>query len=270
MERTHYDVLGLTPNATSEEIAAAYRQLARQFHPDVNPEDPHAATKFKEVQKAFEELSDPSRRGRYDQRLRSQAEEKQRHKQRQQRAESKRRRREQEQQAEESRRRASGAEPRSTNKHPHPNPADTDRVGEAKAARNAQAAAAKKRWEEYKKRTTHTSGKEERHTATHSASSATPQAASWESLDSPEWASPTRPLFEPAMSPLGNILLAFAIAVGMTVCGDSVSDAAISALQALAQKVGLAVTLSPWAGHGLAAATYGLICYLIYRATANP
>jgi molecular chaperone DnaJ len=61
----HYEVLGVARDAQPEEIKKAYRRLARQLHPDVNP-DPAAAERFKEVTVAFETLSDPERRRRYD------------------------------------------------------------------------------------------------------------------------------------------------------------------------------------------------------------
>jgi molecular chaperone DnaJ len=61
----HYAVLGVGRDATAEEIKKAYRRLARQLHPDTNP-DPAAAERFKEVARAYEVLSDPERRRRYD------------------------------------------------------------------------------------------------------------------------------------------------------------------------------------------------------------
>ena len=62
----HYEVLGISPDATQEEIKRAYRKLARQLHPDANPGDPHAEERFKEVTRAYEVLSDPERCRRYD------------------------------------------------------------------------------------------------------------------------------------------------------------------------------------------------------------
>jgi molecular chaperone DnaJ len=63
--RDHYQVLGIARAATAEEIKRAYRRLARELHPDTNP-DPGAETQFKEVAHAYEVLSDPERRQRYD------------------------------------------------------------------------------------------------------------------------------------------------------------------------------------------------------------
>lgn len=60
-------MLGLSRNASEEEIKKAYRKLARQFHPDVNSEDSEAEAKFKEVSEAYEVLKDPQTRARYDQ-----------------------------------------------------------------------------------------------------------------------------------------------------------------------------------------------------------
>jgi molecular chaperone DnaJ len=60
-----YEVLGVRRDATQEEIKRAYRRLARQYHPDANP-DPQAAERFKEINAAYEVLSDPVKRQRYD------------------------------------------------------------------------------------------------------------------------------------------------------------------------------------------------------------
>ena len=62
----HYELLGVSRDATSDDIKKAYRRLARQHHPDVNPGDVAAETRFKEVTVAYEVLSDPDRRARYD------------------------------------------------------------------------------------------------------------------------------------------------------------------------------------------------------------
>jgi DnaJ-class molecular chaperone len=65
--KDYYKILGVNRNASEKEIKAAYRRLARQYHPDVNPGDKAAEEKFKEIGEAYEVLSDPEKRRRYDQ-----------------------------------------------------------------------------------------------------------------------------------------------------------------------------------------------------------
>src|SRR5215467_11844267 len=63
----YYEVLGVSRTATADDIKKAYRKLARKYHPDVNPGDNSAEEKFKQIGEAYEVLSDPEKRQRYDQ-----------------------------------------------------------------------------------------------------------------------------------------------------------------------------------------------------------
>jgi molecular chaperone DnaJ len=65
-QRDLYEVLGVTQDATQDEIKRAYRRLAREHHPDVNHHDPEAELRFKEINLAYQTLSDPARRRQYD------------------------------------------------------------------------------------------------------------------------------------------------------------------------------------------------------------
>lgn len=66
MARDYYDILGLKRSATEKEIKSAYRKLARKHHPDVNPGDKKAEERFKEINQAYEVLSDAKTRAKYD------------------------------------------------------------------------------------------------------------------------------------------------------------------------------------------------------------
>ena len=66
MPRDYYEVLGVSRGANVQEIKRAYRKLARQYHPDRNPGDKQAETRFKEIQDAYDVLSDKEKRDKYD------------------------------------------------------------------------------------------------------------------------------------------------------------------------------------------------------------
>src|ERR1700736_6101731 len=65
-KRDYYEVLSVSRQATSEEIKRSYRKLAVKFHPDKNPDDPHAEEKFKEIGEAYDVLMDDDKRAAYD------------------------------------------------------------------------------------------------------------------------------------------------------------------------------------------------------------
>ncbi len=65
-KRDYYEVLGLSKDATIDQIKLAYRRLAKQYHPDMNKTDPNAKDKFIEIQEAYEVLSDENKRANYD------------------------------------------------------------------------------------------------------------------------------------------------------------------------------------------------------------
>lgn len=66
MAKNYYELLGVQKTATDEELKSAFRKMARQYHPDLHPGDEAAANKFKEINEAYETLSDPQKRAEYD------------------------------------------------------------------------------------------------------------------------------------------------------------------------------------------------------------
>src|SRR5271168_2218784 len=66
-KQDYYDLLGVARKAPVKDIRAAYRKLARKYHPDLNPGDKSAEEKFKQIQEAYEVLSDAKKRQMYDQ-----------------------------------------------------------------------------------------------------------------------------------------------------------------------------------------------------------
>ena len=65
-KRDYYEVLGVSKEASAADIKSAFRRLAKQYHPDLNKDDPSATEKFKEVQEAYEVLGDETKRSQYD------------------------------------------------------------------------------------------------------------------------------------------------------------------------------------------------------------
>ncbi len=66
-KQDYYELLGVARKASVKDIRAAYRKLARKYHPDLNPGDKSAEEKFKQIQEAYEVLSDTKKRQMYDQ-----------------------------------------------------------------------------------------------------------------------------------------------------------------------------------------------------------
>ena len=64
-KRDYYEVLGVDKSASEDEIKRAYKKMARKYHPDLNPDNKEAEEKFKEVNEAYEVLSDSDKKARY-------------------------------------------------------------------------------------------------------------------------------------------------------------------------------------------------------------
>jgi curved DNA-binding protein CbpA len=71
IDKDLYRLLGLSREASQDEIQQAHRKLVRKYHPDTNPKDPQAEERFKEIQRAYEVLSNPEKRREYDDQLRT-------------------------------------------------------------------------------------------------------------------------------------------------------------------------------------------------------
>ena len=65
-KRDYYEVLGVNKNATDDELKSAFRKAAKKYHPDLNPDNKEAEAKFKEVNEAYEILSEKQKRAQYD------------------------------------------------------------------------------------------------------------------------------------------------------------------------------------------------------------